>query len=293
MFDRIPRNEVVPQHEVAPQDDGAAATPLVPDFVRADGGVRMRFGVAGGRTSALARAESGGYRVRLPRSHGVCEAVLINTGGGMAGGDRMAIDIALEAGATAVVTTQAAEKIYRSQGPQTTIETRIDLSRGSRLDWIPQETILFSGSRWRRDLTIAMTEESTLTLAESTIFGRVAMDEVMGRGLCHDRWRISRGGRLIFAEDFCLDGEIAALLAAKASGDGARSLATIIHVASDAEARLDEARGLLTQVTSECGASAWNGMLVMRFLSRDPQVLRRDLVCTLEKFRHAPMPRSW
>ena len=100
-------------------------------------------------------------------------------------------------------------------------------------------------------------------MAESLVFGRVAMNETMGEGFCHDRWRVLRDGRLVFAEDLRLDGDLAALLAASASGKGARALATILHVAPDAEARIDEARDLLAGASSECGASAWNGMLVI------------------------------
>jgi urease accessory protein len=270
-----------------------SAVPLVPDYVRASGGVRVRFGAESGRTRALERAESGGYRVRFPRVATTCEAVLINTGGGMAGGDRMSTRIALDAEAAAVVTTQAAEKVYRSQGALTEIGIDLRLAPSSRLDWLPQEMILFSGSRWQRKLTADIAGEASLTIAESIVFGRIAMNEIVDHGFCHDRWRIRRDGCPIFAEDMRLDGNPARLLAAKASGNRARALATILHVAPGAEQRLDEARDLLQQAASECGASAWNGMLLVRLLSRDPQTLRADLVRFLESFRQAPMPRSW
>ena len=266
---------------------------LVPGFVRARGGVRVVFAAAGARTQAVRRAESGGYRVRFPRLANPCEAVLINTGGGMAGGDHMTIDLSLGAKAAVVVTTQAAEKIYRSQGAPTEIDVSLRLAAGSRLDWLPQETILFSGSRWQRRMTIDLASDASFTLAESTVFGRLAMREHMAFGLFRDRWRIRRAGHLVFAEDVLLDGHIAELLAAKASGAGAKAFATILHIADDAERRIEEARDLLAGIRSECGASAWNGMLVMRLLSPDPQALREDLVGVIEKFRHAPMPRSW
>jgi urease accessory protein len=270
-----------------------SAVPLVPDYVRASGGVRVRFGASDGRTQALERAESGGYRVRFPRTREACAAVLINTGGGMAGGDQMRMEIALDAGAAAVVATQAAEKIYRSQGALTGIGIDLKLAEASRLDWLPQEMILFCGSRWSRKLNADIAADASLTIAESIVFGRLAMNEVVDRGFCHDRWRIRRDGKLIFAEDMRLDGNPAGLLAVKASGNGARALATILHVAPEAEQRLGEARDLLANASCECGASAWSGMLLVRLLSRDPQALRADLVRFLQGFRHAPMPRSW
>ncbi|MEA2839472.1 MAG: urease accessory protein, partial [Methylobacteriaceae bacterium] len=270
-----------------------SAVPLVPSYVRACGGVRVRFAASAGRTQAVERAESGGYRVRFPRIAETCEAVLINTGGGMAGGDQMRAEISLDAGAAAIVTTQAAEKIYRSQGALAGIGIDLKLAGASRLEWLPQEMILFCGSRWRRSLAADIAAAASLTIAESIVFGRIAMNEIVERGFCHDRWRIRRDGKLIFAEDMRLDGNPAGLLAAKASGNGARALATILHVAPNSEQRLDEARDLLQQASSECGASAWNGMLLVRLLSRDPQALRADLVRFLEGFRRTPMPRSW
>jgi urease accessory protein len=270
-----------------------SAVPLVPDYVRAAGGIRVRFGASSGRTQAIERTERGGYRVRFPRTRNTCEAVLINTGGGMAGGDRMRAEISLDAASAAMLTTQAAEKIYRSQGALTDIGIDLHLAATSRLDWLPQEMILFSGSRWQRKLTADIAADATLTIAESVVFGRIAMGETVDRGSCHDRWRIRRDGKLIFAEDMRLDGNPAGLLAAKASGNGARALATILHVAPEAEPRLGEARDLLAGASSERGASAWNGMLLVRLLSRDPQALRADLVRFLEGFRNAPMPRSW
>jgi urease accessory protein len=276
-----------------PSEIVQSAVPLVPDYVRASGGIRVRFAASGERTQAIERAESGGYRVRFPRIAQTCEAVLINTGGGMAGGDRMRVDISLDGGAAAAVTTQAAEKIYRSQGALTEIEIDLNLAPGSRLDWLPQEMILFCGSRWRRNLTADIAADASLTIAESIVFGRVAMNEFIDRGFCHDRWRIRRDGKLVFAEDMRLDGNPAGLLAAKASGNGARALATILHVAPNADQRIEEARDLLAGASSECGASAWNRMLVVRLLSRDAQGLRADLVRFLAGFRHAAMPRSW
>ena len=276
-----------------PSEIVQSAVPLVPDFVRARGGVRVRFAASDDRTQAIERTERGGYRVRFPRIAETCEAVLINTGGGMAGGDHMRAEIAADAGAAAVVTTQAAEKIYRSQGALTEIGIDLNLAAGSRLDWLPQEMILFCGSRWRRKLTTDVAADASLTIAESIVFGRAAMNEVVDSGFCHDRWRIRRDGKLIFAEDMRLDGNPARLLAANASGNGARALATILHVAPDAEQRLDEARDLLGAASSERGASAWNGMLLIRLLSRDAQALRADGVRFLEGFRRAPVPRSW
>ena len=189
----------------------ASDEPILPDYVRAAGGVRLRFGWNGARTQRLEAAESGGYRARFPTSHDeTSEAVLINTGGGMAGGDHARVRIAVDSGAHAVVTTQAAEKIYRSQGSDTRVETSLSVAGGARLDWLPQETILFSGARLARSLDVDLAADARLIACETLYFGRTAMGETMARGALRDRWRIRREGRLVFAEDLRLGGEIEA-----------------------------------------------------------------------------------
>ncbi len=264
----------------------------MPTFVRATGGVRLAIGPTPRGSQALTVAESGGYRVRFVRGRG-CEGVLINTGGGMTGGDRMTVEATLDADAEAVLTTQAAEKIYRSDGDDTAIAVNLTLEPRSRLAWLPQEQILFDGARYRRSFDVAMAEDAALTLVESAVFGRLAMGERVKGGAFRDRWRIRRGGRLVFAEDVRLEGAVAETLSRRAVAAGATALATFLHVEPGAERRADEAREYLAGAACQCGVSAFEGMLVARFLSPDPQALRADLARFVARFRGAPLPRSW
>jgi urease accessory protein len=252
----------------------------------------MRLAARPRGTEAVELSESGGYRIRFPRV-GPCEAVMINTGGGMTGGDRLTVDVALDAGAQAVATTQSAEKLYRSTGASTRVDVRLTLAERARLAWLPQESILFSGARLDRRFDIDMDPSATLTLCEAMIFGRVAMGETLADGLIRDRWRVRRGGRLLFAEAIRLDGTLAGGLAHPTVAGDARAVATILHVAPDAEARLEEARAALASATSDCGASAWSSMLVARFAAPSPSSLRKDVARFLETFLAAPLPRVW
>lgn len=274
----------------------AASDPLLPAYVRAQGGVRLRFGRVGARTHRLELAESGGYRARFPTTFdATSEAVLINTGGGMAGGDAMRVDIALDAGADAVVTTQAAEKIYRSQGSDARIETTLALGAGASLAWLPQECILFSGARLARTLSIDMAAQARLIACETTYFGRSAMGETLLRGALHDRWRIRRAGRLVFADDVRLDGAMAATLDRQAIGAGARAAATIVASGTERLAMRDDIRTLLAgdlaAVEAGCGIVA--ELLVIRLLSPDAQALRRALVILLGHLTGRALPRTW
>lgn len=265
---------------------------ILPRYVRAHGGVRLRIGATGRGSAALEIAESAGYRVRFVRGRS-CEGVFINTGGGMAGGDAMALDIALDEGAHATLTSQAAEKIYRAQGDATTIDIRLNLAANSSLAWIPQEQIIFDGARLVRRFHVDMAGDARLALVESAVFGREAMGESVTGGSFRDSWRVRRDGRLIFADEVRLDGDIAGMMGRGAIGDGARAMATCLFVSPDAEALIEPARAALADASCSCGATAFDGMLLARFIGRDSQALRSVLVRFLERLRGEPVPRSW
>jgi urease accessory protein len=272
-----------------------SAAPLLPDYVRASGGVRLRFGKVGARTMRLEVAEAGGYRARFPtRHHERCEAVLINTAGGMAGGDRAATIVALDAGADAIVTTQAAEKIYRSQGSDTSVETRLSVADGAALAWLPQETILFNGARLSRSLTVDLAAGAGFIAVETLYFGRAAMGESLARGHLRDRWRIRRDGRLVFAEDLRLGGAIDQALGRKALGQGARAVATIFAAGPGQAGKLAGLREMLdADPAVEAGAGVLDGFLLLRLLSADAQALRRALVMLLGQVTGCALPRTW
>lgn len=265
---------------------------VLPAYVRASGAIRCRFAVVPRGTEAIEVSERGGYRVKFPRGES-CEAVLINTGGGMAGGDHLVIDITLDGGAHATVTSQSAEKIYWAQAEPSRVTTRLALAAGAHLAWLPQETLLFNGACLERSLAIEMDEMAELTLFESVVFGRTAMGEVMASGRFIDRWRIRRGGELVFTDSVKLDGPVADILARPALGGGARSVATFLYIAPDAESRLDAARAALAFSVCDSGASAWNGMLITRFAADDPSALRLSAARFLFAFRGKALPRVW
>jgi urease accessory protein len=274
-----------------PLEDLPSAETL-PRYVRAHGGVRLRIGASGRGSVPLEIAESAGYRVRFLRGRS-CEGVFINTGGGMAGGDTMALDIALDENARTTLTTQAAEKIYRAQHDATTIDIRLNLAANAGLAWLPQEQIIFDGARLDRRFHVDLASDAELALVESVVFGREAMGESVASGSFRDSWRVRRGGRLIFADEVRLDDEIAGLMNRGAIGGGARAMATCLFVSPDAEALVEPARAALADASCSCGATAFDGMLLARFLGRDAQALRSDLVRFLERLRGEPVPRSW
>lgn len=277
------------------QDLPAAGAPA---RQRSDGRVHLWAGPAGGTgpTRILDLAESGPSRLRFPRGEGALEAVLVNTAGGVACGDAFTIALDLAPSADLVLTTTAAEKIYRSDGPVSRIENRITLAAHARLAWLPQETILFDRARVRRRFEADLAEGAALLAVEIVAFGRAARGERIAAGLFADTWRVRRAGRLVYADSLVLEGPISDLLTRPAIGGGARACATLLDVSANAEGRLEEARALLEQAVVpgiEAAASAWNGHLVIRALADGVEPLRGLVSRVLANYRDRPMPRVW
>lgn len=265
---------------------------------RSDGRVRLRVGPArtGGATRIRDLSEAGPSRLRFPGGEGALEAVLVNTAGGVACGDTFSIALEVEPAGDLVLTTTAAEKIYRSDGPVSRIENRLSLATGARLAWLPQETILFDRARVRRRFDADLAADAALLAVEITAFGRAARGERITAGLFADTWRVRRAGRLVYADNVVIDGPITDRLARPAIGGGARACATLLDVSEGAEARLEAARALLAEGARpglEAAASAWNGHLVVRALGSGVGPLRALVAQFLAGYRGLPMPRVW
>ena len=266
--------------------------------IRQVGGVDIGFERRGGKTIAADFGESGGYRVRLPDSEHGLEAALLNTGGGMAGGDRVAHTVTARRGASALVTTTSAERVYRTLGAQTGVSVRLTVERDAHLIWLPQETLLYDGAALDRQLAADVEPDAILTILDMTVFGRVASGETLQDAALRDTWRIRRGGQLVFAENLRLDGNIAEAMQRPAIGGTARVLATLLYVAKDAGERLGEVRTCLEAAAAEqdgieAGASTWNDLLVVRTLGTTLKATRACIARVAPLLMQRPMPRLW
>jgi urease accessory protein len=238
--------------------------------------------------------EAGSLRVRFPNGNRqtALDAVLVNTAGGMTGGDRFDIDINVGAAASLTLTTAAAEKIYRSLGPDTEIDVKLAVGPGGALKWLPQETIVFDQVRLRRSIDVTLASDAKLLLAEATVFGRSAMGETIAEGSFVDRRRIRVDGTLVFAECNRLDGGIAKRLERHAIAKGGVAVASIIKWPGS-EADAETVRAMQDNFVGEVGVSAWNGLAVVRFVAPDGAALRRDLAAVLTALDAGPLPRLW
>jgi len=255
----------------------------------------VRFGVhlQDGVTRRGDLHESGSLRVRFPspEADGL-SGVFVNTAGGIAGGDRFDIDIAAGEGARLTLTTAAAEKVYRAAGPAAQLNIALKAARGAHLAWLPQETILFDRARIIRRIDIDLAEDASLLLREIVVFGRAAMGERMLHGEFVDRWRLRRGGKLVFAETIRLDGDIGEKLARPAIANGGVAIGTALIVPGD-DAMVERIREVSETFGGEVGISCWNGFAMARFCAQDAARLRADMMAVLGRASGVALPRLW
>jgi urease accessory protein len=263
--------------------------PIVVPMQRSDGCCRIEFKRRAGQTVVDRLYQAGCCKARFSAAD---EAILINTAGGLTGGDHLSWTVRLKERTAATITTQACEKIYRSAGGLSArVETSLQVEAQASLFWLPQETILFNGSDLVRRIEADVADTGELLCLEALAFGRKAMGEEITQARFADRWRIRSGGRLIHADDLRLEGDVAAQLKRPAIARGGMAIATIAYVSHLCEAKLEGVRACLGETG---GASAFSGKLLARVVAEDSYQLRKILCPALECLTGGkPVPKVW
>jgi len=237
--------------------------------------------------------QSGAMRLLFPRPDSAAlQAIMINTAGGVTGGDDFSLNARAEEDTFLTLTTQAAERAYRAQPNQVAkIRNRLKVNKNARLHWLPQETILFDGCAVHRRLSVDLDDGASLLLVEPLVFGRTAMGEVLADIDFMDRIEVRRGGQPIYLDAIALQNDATAHLAAPTTAAGAGAMATLVYVGPDAEVHLPKLRALLPPAG---GASLLGpDILVARILAHDSFALRRSLMPILRHLSADALPRSW
>ena len=240
--------------------------------------------------------QSGSAKIFMPTTYAqTVEVILVNTAGGLTGGDEFEVRVGADGATHLTVSTQTAERVYRASGPKNAeIRVNMIVTGAATLHWLPQETILFDGAGFSRHLDVQLHEGANFLASEMLVFGRTAMQETVRHGHIRDQWRIWRDGRLIHAEAFRLDGDIVQKLHHKASAAGNVCFATTIYISCDAEAKADAVRVFFDRFADvQTAVSAWQGKLVIRSLSNDTARLKKLLAQFIEQFRQIANPRVW
>jgi urease accessory protein len=240
-----------------------------------NGAAELSFTLTDGESRLKHLYQSDPCRVLFPSSrvNGPKEAVIVTTSGGVVGGDRLRFDIHGGTSTIATVTTQAAEKIYRSTGEDSVIDISISVRDAAFLEWMPQETILFEGARLRRFTDIAIFGSGRFIAGEIVVFGRRARNEKFTNGLLHDAWRIRADDALVWLDSLHLDGDIGKTINDRYAFDGAATLATVVYGGSDAKDRLAFARKVIRSGAATC----IDNILIARFIDVDAARLRANV----------------
>lgn len=262
-----------------------------------DGVAEISFALTDGETRLKHLYQSDPCRVLFPSKQvrALKEAVIVTTSGGIVGGDRLCFAVDSGMSTSATVTTQAAEKVYRSAGRDSEIDISITVHEDALIEWMPQETILFQGARLRRSTSINLAGEGRIIAGEIVVFGRRARDEKFTQGLLHDAWRIRRGGSLIWADSLHLNGDIGSIVKARQAFDSAAAVATVVYCAADAAEWLDLARDVVRSGAATCVGN----VLIARFVGRDAADLRTNVACYWGTLRSkvaglpTALPRVW
>lgn len=265
-----------------------AALPTPQRLQRASGEVRLAFQRRDGATVLRDLYQVGCCKVRFPRVEAGQDkqAVLLNTAGGLTDGDSVATAITWDAGTTATITSQAAERIYRSRQAPARIDTVLNAGPGATAFWLPQETIMFNHARLHRTTTVTLDATSRFLGLESLVFGRAAMGETVQEGAIADRWRIQTAGRLVYADNFAVDGAIAEMLARPAIANGAMALTTVLYAGADAASHLEPVRAVLGKLRGvSAGATCRGGVLIVRMLANVAARLRKAIIVLIGMMR--------
>ncbi len=288
------------QHKKQP-----ASVPSPPRLTRAQGVVRLSFKRRGAGTVLDEFYQQGCLKARLPavEPRHITEAVLINTAGGLTDGDRLSQHLAWGAGTTARITSQAAERIYRSRQSRARIKTELEIGKQAVAHYLPQEGIVFNGGRLEHSNRVHMAAGSSLVATESLVFGRTAMNERVTNGHLSESWRIHYDGRLIFADGLRLDGNIEEQLQRRALANGCTAMATLLYAGEDAgkfEAEMKQAAAQICTDDTQIGCSLLPRLLILRILAKNGALMRaalgiltRKMIEKTGRIDKAPLPRVW
>lgn len=264
---------------------------------RAQGALKLVAKHRDGKSVIKTLYQSGALKCLFPHQSASCtqsglDAVLLNTAGGITGGDQIHSEITATAQSSLTLTTQACERAYKAQpGEMGQVTAHLKIAAEARINWLPQETILYEGAALTRRLTADLEDTAALLLVEPVIFGRIAMGEILRRGYFSDHIEIRRNGTAIYRDATRLSGDLSAELARPAVAAGAGAMATLVFVAPSAEAKLAPLRALLP---ATAGASLRApDLLVARLLATDGFALRQSLLPILKLLNTNHIPRCW
>ncbi len=261
---------------------------------RSQGEVRISFKSIDDRSVLKGLYQQGCLKVRLPRQvSNTHEAVLINTAGGLTGGDMLIVDAAWEPETCAAITTQACERIYKSTGANAGVAARLTVGDRAIAHWLPQETILFEGARLDRKMHVSLAKSAEFIACEAVIVGRPAMGEIVNMASLSDEWIIERDDKVAFIDRLKLTGDLSALLDKTATANQSRAFASIITAGPETNRHCNLARAVIDEHDVVGGSSDLDGVCLTRILASGGHELRKVVMPILLSLCGKDLPRVW
>ena len=268
---------------------------------RAEGRCRLVIGGSEKGTRIMDLYQKSPVRMLFPGITGsrLEEAVLVNTSGGVAGGDRLETSITAVEDASIAITTQAAEKVYGALKESAHILTTLKTRNAARLAWLPQETIIFNRGRLFRETSVDVTSGSKLLALEWMVLGRAAHGETLSAATITDRWHIVKDGRLVWVDTFRITDDVLPNICRKALLSDSTAIATLVYFGPEPAARLELMREMTSSLGCYCAVTFVGGLLVARFAARSSFDLKSALRSVLQQFGNGlpqgpfQVPKMW
>jgi urease accessory protein len=301
MFDALPPSDLTDDLCPLGSPEVRGGNPSDKDLQRAEGSGRMVLSGSDNGTRIVDVFQRSPIRIMFPSSGGsaVEEAVLINTAGGIAGGDWLECSVTALANASIAVPSQAAEKVYRALSEPARITTKLKACEAAKLAWLPQETIVFDSGRLSRETEIELSSGAELLALEWLVLGRAAHGEKMVGGHLTDSWRVKKDGRLIWADTFRLTDEMFPHLHRRALLSNYKAIGTLIYFGPCLDTRLEFLRDIARSLGCHCAATLVGGLLIVRFAAEVSSDLRHALCSLLHQFNRElgpgpfRVPKMW
>jgi urease accessory protein len=286
MFDTTEPPDLIDDSGPSGSPEACARNPSDKDLQRANGSGRIVVSSSEGKTRIVDVFQRSPIRIMFPRTDGGAakEAVLINTAGGIAGGDRLECDVTALADSSIAVTSQAAEKVYRALNEPARIATKLKACEAAKLAWLPQETIVFNRARLNRETEIELSSRAELLALEWLVLGRAAYGEEVLAGHITDSWRVKKDGRLVWADSFRITDEIFPHLHRKALLSNSKAVGTLIYFGPYPDRRIEFLRDIAPSLECNCAATSVGGLIIVRFAAKVSSDLKLALLRFLEQF---------
>jgi urease accessory protein len=254
-----------------------------------------RFGES---TRPVQRRHQGPLRVQkhlYAEGPQVCQHIIVHPPGGIAGGDRLDISASVGADAWAQITSPGAAKWYRAAGPAYQ-QLDLHVAAGATLEWLPQETIIFSAAQAELSTSINLEGDARLFYWDVVALGRPASGERFDLGHFQAQLNIRRDGQLLWHERQRIVGNDG-LLDSPIGLDGQPVFATLLVTGEVDSELLEKCRSLPNEVRGDL--TQLPGLLVARCLASEALLARGWLIELWRLLRPALLgreavpPRIW